>query len=370
MKNNVGWLSAIFAVLLMCVFGGVGLYAYRQRLGISLTAPTQVVLVTNTPRASIAALKATEMPPTEIPQEKAAVVAADASQMVATQTPITQIALTPIPEAQQSIGCGETGVWNILVLGSDLNDIGEKRGSDLTRILRADFQSNRVTIYAFPRDLWVDTTGLGLVNPTVNATRLGMVFYEGRLRSPQFGEPEIMLDGIRVSAQALLKNFSAPSDHYLALDLNQLPAIVDSMGGIPINIPATTTDPWIGMVIQAGQQTLNGAQAAAYARAIPDSDFGRIARNQLLLEAMRQKLLDPGVLANIPSLYSKFSAVIVTDFSPEQIQHLVCLLKNVPSQSIIQETVQPAWTHPGPNSSLLWDQSSVLTRLKELGLAK
>jgi len=31
--------------------------------------------------------------------------------------------------------------------------------------------------------------------------------------------------------------------------------MVDAIGGVPINIPVTITDPWIGTVYPAGQQT-------------------------------------------------------------------------------------------------------------------
>jgi len=347
MKNNSGWgwLLAFFVVLLVCILGGVGLYAYRQRLGLSLTEPMPAALVTNTPVASNVDLQATSV-----------------------LTPAVVLSATQTAPAAAGAVCGETSAWNILVLGSDLNETSPLRGSDLTRVMRVDFPNRKVIVYAFPRDLWVDTSGLGLTNPAINATQLGMVFYEGRMRSPQFGVREVMVDGLRVSAATLSRNFSVSTDHYLALDLNQLPQIVDAIGGIPINIPERTTDLWRPILFQAGQQTLNGAQAADYARAFMDTDFARIRRNQLLLEAMRQKLLDPAVWTRIPALYTQFSAVIVTDFTPEQITHLACLLKDVPVGSVLQESVRPEWTRPGPRGSLLWDQYSVLTRLKELGL--
>jgi len=264
--------------------------------------------------------------------------------------------------------CGETGGWNVLILGSDYAELRGKKGSDFTRMVHADFTNKRVAAYAFSRDLWVDTAGLGLINPTVNATQLGMVFYEGRIRSLQFTELDTMVDGARATARMLSKNFSLNTDHYLIIDLNNLAAIIDAIGGLPINVPSRVTDPWIGMVIQAGQQTLNGAQVVAYARAIPDSDFGRIQRNDLILEALHQKFLDPAMMAKIPDLYTQFKNVIATDLSAEQINHLSCLLKEVPASSVIQDSVKSEWTSTGPQGSLLWNKNSVLTRLKELYL--
>jgi LCP family protein required for cell wall assembly len=348
---------SILAIGMTAFFGWMGLSAYRQRQGPALDSTAAPLFATHTPQAAID-------PATQIPATVT---------MLATAT--IEVTLTVSPTAQatgvvnsQTTVCGGSGAWNVLVLGSDYAEMRGQKGSDLTRMLRADFTNKHVIIYAFSRDLWVDTSGLGLVNPNIDATRLGMVYYEGRIRSPQFAEIDTVIDGTRATARMLSKDFSLGTDHYLTIDLNHLAAMIDAIGGLPINIPSRTTDPWIGMVIEAGQQTLNGTQAVAYIRARPDSDFGRIARNDILLEALRQKLLDPAVMARIPDLYAQFRSVIATDLSLEQINNLTCLLKEVPSSSIIQESVRPEWTSPGPLGSLLWDKNSVITRLKELGL--
>jgi LCP family protein required for cell wall assembly len=290
----------------------------------------------------------------------------------ATPMPIlisNQVASTTVPVQSENSVCGETTAWNILILGSDAAEMRGEKGTDLIRILRVDFPNRKVTVFAFPRHLWVDTAGLGLMNPTIDATQLGTVFYEARSRSSATNAKDTMMEGATVTARMLSKNFLIGTDHYLTIDLYQIPGIVDAVGGIPINIPQQTTDPWIGMVIPAGPQTLNGAQFVAYARAKPDSDFGRIQRNNLLIAALREKLLDPTVWGKIPQLYTQFSGTIATDLSPEQINHLSCLLQEVPQEAIIQDQVRQEWTFPGPQQgALLWDKTLVLNRLKELGL--
>lgn len=277
---------------------------------------------------------------------------------------------TAIPVSNQTLVCGESAVWNILVLGSNTNDLMGNKGTDLIRMMHVDFPNKKVAIYAFPYDLWVDTNGLGLTDPAVNATQLGKVFYEARSRSTNTKLKDAMVDGTVVTARALSNNFSIGTDHYLTVDLNQIPAMVDTVGGIPINVPAAVTDPWIGMVIPAGPQTFNGAQFVAYARVVPDADdFGRIQRNNLLLEALRTKLLQPDVWAKIPELYTRFDESVATDLSPEQINHLSCLLKEIPTNSIVQDHVKQEWTTPGPEQgSLLWDKTKVFNRLQELNL--
>jgi polyisoprenyl-teichoic acid--peptidoglycan teichoic acid transferase len=122
------------------------------------------------------------------------------------------------------------------------------------------------------------------------------------------------------------------------------------------------------MIFHAGQQTLDGKQTAIFARAYLDSDLNRIKRNDLLLEALRLKVLDPMIFFKVPRLFIQFRDAINTDLTLEQINNLVCLLKEVEADSIIQEGVLEEWTNPGPEGSLLWDEMKVLGRLEELGM--
>ena len=92
-------------------------------------------------------------------------------------------------------------------------------------------------------------------------------------------------------------------------------------------------------------------------------------RDSWLLLALQRKLLDPSMWGQIPQLYAQFNNTIATDLSPEQVNHLACLLQEVPNDAILQDGVRPEWTSPGPQpGSLSWDKTSVFNRLKELGL--
>ncbi len=291
----------------------------------------------------------------------------DVAAIIATPTQVPETpTATPSPGLTEV--CGETSAWNILVLGSDVVAMRGDKGSDFVRMMRVDFPNKNVTVYAFPRELWVNTSGLGLYYPTVDATELGTVFYEAYRRSTNANRREKMAYGTNIVSKMLMWNFVLRTDHYITVDLTQIPAMVDAVGGVPIYIPTRITDPWIGMVFEPGQHTLNGAQVAAYARAKPDSDFGRINRQQQLMQAARQKLTEPEVWARIPQLYTQFNQVIATDLSLEQINHLACLMNEVSGESIVFEGVRQEWTSAGPQGSYLWDKSSVLNQLMGLGL--
>ncbi|MEI6289977.1 MAG: LCP family protein [Chloroflexota bacterium] len=280
---------------------------------------------------------------------------------------LTSLGLIDLPQVSS---CSGSGSMNILVIGSDYAELKGEKGSDLTRIVRVDFDNKKAAIFSFSRDLLVDTTGLGLVNPVVNSSRLGMVFYEGRIRSPQLLASDTIVDGTRISAKMLSKNFSINSDHFVSIDLNNLGTLIDSIGGLPINIPIRTTDPFIGTVIEAGQQTLTGPMLVAYARAIPDSDFGRIKRNDLIISALRAKLIDPSVLLKLPVLLKDSKSIIATDLAEADINNLICIMKEIPADSIVYDGVKPEWTTMNSDGSLSWDKQLVTERLSALGLIK
>jgi LCP family protein required for cell wall assembly len=350
-------------VILLVLLGIGALYFYRQPLGPALESPDlSIPVATQAPELASAPVvidlpaTSTAPEPTELPEPTSA----------PTTMPV-QPASVASTTANQAV-CGESGVWNILILGSDAADLYYPEGSDLTRVMRVDFPNKKVSIFAFTRDLWVDTSGLDFRDPDITNTKLGMVFYEARRRSTALDSQASMQDGVNAIAQTLTANFGLSFDHYIALDLDQFPAMIDTVGGVPIDIPEQLRDPKSGMVFRVGQQTLDGEQAATYARAYLGSDLNRIVRNDILLEALRQKLLDPTVWIRVPRLFIEFRHSINSDFSLEQVNHLVCLLKEAEADRILQDGVKEEWTTPGPEGSLLWDGAKILGRLQELGM--
>jgi LCP family protein required for cell wall assembly len=337
-KLNLKLFFVIGAAALLIIAAVVLVILYKKPLGASLATPAGI---------------------------QAAGTASETAASPATAAAADVTAPTAVTSKPAEV-CGETAVWNILVVGSDAADMFYPQGSDLTRVMRVDFPNRRVAIYAFSRDLWVQVSDLAFTDPDIAATMLGMVFYEARLRSAHTDPQEAMLDGVNATAHMLTSNFNLTSDHYLAIDLDRLPAMIDTIGGLPINIPEGFTDPHTELEFEAGQQTLDGYQASIYARSYLGSDLSRIQRNNLVIEALRQKLLDPAVWLKIPELYLQFRDAVLTDFSPEQVTHLTCLLQEVAPEAIIQDGVPEEWTSEGPEGSLLWNRTNVLNRLREL----
>lgn len=160
----------------------------------------------------------------------------------------------------------------ILVLGSDA-----RPGEDVTR-LRADSvhivainpAKAKITVVGFPRDALVPIPGFG--SNKINAAMV-------------MGGPELVVEtveqltGLRMDYRALA-------------GFQGFEAMINQVGGLPMDVPFDVFDSASGAAIEAGLQTLTGDDALAFARArksLPAGDFGR-SENQgrLMIAALAQ----------------------------------------------------------------------------------
>jgi len=95
-------------------------------------------------------------------------------------------------------------------------------------------------------------------------------------------------------------------DHYLAVDLARLPAMVDSLGGISVCVPASPAVEASAEPLPVGANEVTGAEATAYLRpgdAGSDVTGAAVAeRAQLLLTATLRSAMSTGTLANTVTL--------------------------------------------------------------------
>lgn len=355
----------VVAIGLLGFLGWLGYSVYQQRQAPILENTLEPLFATRTPKANEPTkltISATQIVPSISKTEEGA-----ALTEVPTLENVTNVPTVP-STGNVNDSCIETGTWNILIIGSDERDNFGPMGADLTRVLHLDFGQGTISAFAFSRDLWVDTSGMGFVSPSIDATKLGNVFYEGRIRSLNFVEKDIAIDATRAMAWMVSQNFNIKLDHYITLDLSNVPELVDVAGGLSVNVAEAITDPLTGITIEAGQQILSGSQVVAFSRAMPDSDFERIKRNDILLIAIKEKLMQPEMMLKIPDFYSQFTQPIITDLSLDQMTHIACLLTKTSEEKIVQQSILPGSTQPGPVGSLLWDKDAVKLKLTELGI--
>ena len=86
--------------------------------------------------------------------------------------------------------------------------------------------------------------------------------------------------------------------------------------GVPINVEKDMSEK-IGVTLTKGQQNLTGKELLGYARFRSDEegDFGRVNRQQIVMEALQNEILSIGNLANIPEFIGATEGYIETDLT-------------------------------------------------------
>ena len=297
-------------LLVLVMIGVISLKLYRQPLGPSLELATSTQ-----PAATL-----TTFPIQPVDLESTAT----ATQAAATHTAAPQ----PL--------CGGPEAMNILAIGSDARGDHYLYGlADIMRLVRVDFVNARVTILEVPRDLWVEIPDIsdhydithGKLNQAYLYGNKGLGYYDGPGEGPG------------LLARTLNLNFGAQPDHYLAVNMRTFEAIVDAVGGIDVYLPyeisVRSKDNPKGFAIPEGQHHIDGEAALWIARIRQYHTFGRAENQNIVMCALRKKLLSPAVVPAIPQLVKDFQRYVQTDLSLEQINQLGCLARKMKGTDVV-----------------------------------
>ena len=304
--------KTLFALVLLVfvTLGRLSFKLYRQPLGSTLELATSTQLIPTL---------------TTFPIEELAV-SSTATEILPT---VTQTA------APQPL-CGGPAVMNILAIGSDARGNHYLYGlADIIRLVRVDFVNARVTVLEVPRDLWVEIPEIsdhyGITQGKLNQAYLygnkGFAYYDGPGEGPG------------LLARTLNLNFGARPDHYLAINMRTFEAVVDAIGGIDIYLPyeisVKSKDNPKGFGIPPGQHKIDGETALWIARIRQYHTFGRAENQNIVMCALRKKLLSPAVVPAIPKLVKDFRNYVQTDLSPQQINQLACLATQMKGTNVV-----------------------------------
>jgi LCP family protein required for cell wall assembly len=222
--------------------------------------------------------------------------------------------------------CDGPGRMNIALIGIDgfNNNYFRAARADTIIVLGVNFANKSANMLSVPRDLWVPLPGL--TSPP-----------EGRINtSYHYGELNQVPGGGPGELEAVMANtFGLRIDRYVVVSFSAFEQGIDTIGGVDINIAKAIHDEHyplrdgtgtIAIDFPAGQVHMDGATALIYARTRHDSsDFQRMRRQQRVLYAVRDKLLSPGTLPQLPALAQLLVNSARTDLSFEDLALLGCL---------------------------------------------
>lgn len=155
----------------------------------------------------------------------------------------------------------------IAIYGSDARSTEASR-SDIIMLLKYDPKSNTINLISIPRDSRVDIPGRGM-------DKINHAFAYG---------------GEELLTQTIENLLGTEIDNYFVFKFDDFEAIIDALGGVGVNSPEDIT---LGdSFIPEGYSLLNGADALTYVRYRYDAegDFGRIKRQQEVIQSIFSKL--------------------------------------------------------------------------------
>jgi LCP family protein required for cell wall assembly len=255
----------------------------------------------------------------------------------------------------------ESGSILILVLGVDLPETDFPKGADAIRFVEIDFTNQEVAMLAVPRDLWVQTPALAIQG--YDAERLGQTYHIGKNLATTH-EDEVR-QGTSLLTQTFYDNFGLYPDHYVTLNMEAFSKMVDSIGGVNVTIPQDFDG--ARYTFLAGQQDFTGAMLMDYSRTfLVGTEWDRLNRQDLVLQALRDKMLSASIVPEIPTIFSQFSDIVTTDLSPQQIISLGCMIQNIPPERIGFFEITPDMVSVTSDNHMLPDVERITTLLDDL----
>ena len=294
---------------------------------------------------------------------------ADVTDLLGTDRPTAAVAPDPNdPNAGRAL--------NILLMGSDIRD-GENAAiggavsgarSDTTIVLHLSADRKRADLVSIPRDTLVDIPACQRSDGTsskAQKAQFNFAFSWG-------GESGQVSDAAACAMRTVEKNTGVRLDDFVVIDFAGFTRMVDALGGVPICVPTDMVSSKAGLDLTAGQQTLDGTTALAFARArtgtgVGDgSDTSRIGRQQQLLAATVRQVQSKNLLTDVPELLRFLNAAtssITASPTLASIPNLTGLafsLRGTPTGSITFMTIPFAAAPSDPNRVVMTGEADAI----------
>lgn len=318
------WLR-VFVPLFLIVFFLGGIYS-----GYALYVTLRAVVA----NADLPSLPLIRLPSFNLPRALANNDAEEPLPQMGIQTPGAESDFLVVAPPPASVQEGDR--INILLLGIDRRK-GTSWGhlTDTIIVVTVDPANKTAGMLSIPRDLQVEIPGYG-------EDRINTANVKGETTGYPGGGPALLKRTIET-------NFGVPIDYYIMVDFKGFAQIIDTLGGIDINVPKEIhdtkypdplpEDPYHYKTVHfdPGPQHMNGARALAYARSrMSTTDFDRASRQQAILVAIKDKALSLNLLPKIPSLFATMMDSVRTDMSYGEMMELAALAPQIDMSSLKQ----------------------------------
>lgn len=255
---------------------------------------------------------------------------------------VPQLNRAGTPELVEASGELTDTTWSgteritILLLGVDKASSGASR-TDTLILVNIDPVEKIASMLSIPRDLKVVIPGYGV-------DKINAAFALGEFNKVQGG-------GAGLTIRTIEANFGIPVSAFVQIDFNGFVQMIDTVGGITIDVPYPIKDDtypaenfrYQRIYFPSGWQHLEGEEALQYARTRhQDGDSRRSARQQQVLLALREQAIGLNLIPQHPSLIGQFGDSVRTDISVNDAVRLARLGTEIPRESITQTSLIPS----------------------------
>lgn len=200
-----------------------------------------------------------------------------------------------------------------------------------------------------PIDLGNGRSAMGRINEAYESGQVGAPFKSDVYTGDQGGG--------QLADATLERMLGIHIDYFVGIDFTAFKDAVDSVGGIDVNVQHTFTDhnyprgecpPDCAVMtvhFDAGMQHMDGSRALIFARSRESSDpqegtnFARNKRQQLVLTAVKQKVLSVGGLRNLPDLLNALGDHVIFNIPIDSSLSLYDLVKDVDPATIAHVSI-------------------------------
>lgn len=200
-------------------------------------------------------------------------------------------------------------VENYLLLGMDNDGSGRYR-TDTMMVLSLDQTNQTARLISFMRDIYAQIPGY-------QSYKLNTAYYLG---------------GVQTAKDTISGMFDIPIHHYAIVDFKNFESIIDIAfpNGVQLNVEKEMSEK-IGVALLSGEQRLSGKELLGYARfrADEEGDFGRVNRQQQVIQAVKDELFSLPTILQAPKIAGAFENFVQTDLTAkDELAKVLGLLTN------------------------------------------
>ena len=250
---------------------------------------------------------------------------------------------------------------NILLLGSDTDQKFTNADGSHNYLAQSDIvvtidpATKSVGMLSIPRDFWINVPGSGM-RKLDEAYSLGGTAVGTGAYSP---------GGVALSRLTIFQDFGIPINYYAWVGLDGFVKVINTVGGVDVDVLHPITDDnypddvgnktsdlyaYKRLYISPGPQHLSGPEALEYVRsrhADLVGDFGRSARQQQVLSALKTKLNNPDIVSKLPEIANDLNGYVKTDMQLSDVFKLMNFARSLNANAINRVILGPPYSADG-----------------------